>query len=170
MSLFCAEYCISREMFYVIKKRGSWRARPRLFSRAFASHVAWGETSDGAIAVVAKGIKAHGVSQRLLTYNGAALNPSRRGMVGQFVTCVTALGVEAIFGKSYKPTTQGRNERFHQTLFRVLDKRPSHRVSRSCWARSISSMRSTTPSDPVRDCPDGSPAAGLGGDAEGRPA
>ncbi|WP_179476468.1 integrase core domain-containing protein, partial [Mycolicibacterium vinylchloridicum] len=37
---------------------------------------------------------------------------------------VGALGVEAITGKPYKPTTQGKNERFHQTLFRYLDKQP----------------------------------------------
>jgi putative transposase len=91
---------------------------------AVASHVAWGETSEGAIAVVKKGITAHGVPQRLLTDNGAALNPSRRGAVGQLVTYVEALGVEAITGKPYKPTTQGKNERFHQTLFRWLDKQP----------------------------------------------
>jgi len=91
---------------------------------AVASHVTWGETSEGAIAVVKKGIAAHGVPQRLLTDNGAALNPSRRGAVGQLVTYVEALGVEAITGKPYKPTTQGKNERFHQTLFRWLDKKP----------------------------------------------
>jgi putative transposase len=31
---------------------------------------------------------------------------------------------EAITGKPYKPTTPGKNERFHQTLFRFLDKQP----------------------------------------------
>jgi transposase InsO family protein len=91
---------------------------------AIASHVAWGETSAGAIAVVAKGIAAHGVPQRLLSDNGAALNPSRRGALGQLVIYVTSLGVEPITGKPYKPTTQGKNERFHQTLFRWLDKQP----------------------------------------------
>jgi putative transposase len=91
---------------------------------AIASHVAWGETSAGAIAVVSKGIAAHGVPQRLLSDNGAALNPSRRGVLGQLVAYVTALGVEPITGKPYKPTTQGKNERFHQTLFRFLDKQP----------------------------------------------
>lgn len=91
---------------------------------AVASHVAWGETSEAAIAVVKKAITAHGVPQRLLSDNGAALNPSRRGVVGQLVTYVTDLGVEAITGKPYKPTTQGKNERFHQTLFRFLDKQP----------------------------------------------
>jgi len=91
---------------------------------AIASHVAWGETSAGAIAVVSKGIAAHGVPQRLLSDNGAALNPSRRGVLGQLVAYVTSLGVEPITGKPYKPTTQGKNERFHQTLFRYLDKQP----------------------------------------------
>jgi putative transposase len=91
---------------------------------AVATHVAWGETSEGAIAVVKKGIAAHGVPQRLLSDNGAALNPSRRGVLGQLVAYVTSLGVEPITGKPYKPTTQGKNERFHQTLFRWLDKQP----------------------------------------------
>jgi putative transposase len=89
---------------------------------ALASLVAPGETVDAAIAVVKKGIRAHGVPQRLLTDNGLALNPSRRGMVGQLVTYVTSLGVEPITGKPYKPTTQGKNERIHQTLFRFLGK------------------------------------------------
>ena len=91
---------------------------------AVASHVAWGETAKDAIAVVDKAIAAHGVPQRLLSDNGAALNPSRRGQNGQLVAHVSRLGVEAITGKPYKPTTQGKNERFHQTLFRYLDKQP----------------------------------------------
>jgi transposase InsO family protein len=91
---------------------------------AVASHVAWGETAVAAIIVFDKAVAAHGVPQRLLSDNGAALNPSRRGHLGQLVTHVGALGVEAITGKPYKPTTQGKNERFHQTLFRYLDKQP----------------------------------------------
>lgn len=91
---------------------------------ALASHVALSETATAAIAVVDKAIAEHGVPQRLLSDNGHALNPSRRGHVGQLVTHLAALGVEAITGKPYKPTTQGKNERFHQTLFRYLDKQP----------------------------------------------
>lgn len=91
---------------------------------AVASHVAWGETAEAALVVVKKGIAAHGVPQRLLSDNGLALNPSRRGVTGQLVAHVTSLGVEAITGKPGKPTTQGKNERFHQTLFRFLDKQP----------------------------------------------
>lgn len=91
---------------------------------AVGSHVSWSETADAAITVFDKAVDAHGVPQRLLSDNGAALNPSRRGVVGQLVAHVAALGVEAITGKPYKPTTQGKNERFHQTLFRYLDKQP----------------------------------------------
>jgi putative transposase len=91
---------------------------------AVASHVAGAETAEDAIAVVDKAIAEHGVPQRLLTDNHVALNPSRRGYIGRLVDHVGALGVQAITGKPYKPTTQGKNERFHQTLFRYLDKQP----------------------------------------------
>ncbi len=91
---------------------------------ALASLVAAGETAAAAIATFDKAVAAHGVPQRLLTDNGTALNPTRRGRVGRLVEHVSALGVEAITGKPYKPTTQGKNERFHQTLFRYLNQQP----------------------------------------------
>jgi hypothetical protein len=91
---------------------------------AVASHLAWGETATDAIAVFDRAVAAHGVPQRLLSDNGIALNPSRRGYLGQLVEHVSRIGVEAITGKPYEPTTQGKNERFHQTLFRYLDKQP----------------------------------------------
>lgn len=89
-----------------------------------ASHVAWAETADGAIAVFDKAVARYGVPQRLLTDNGIALNPTRRGYLGRLVDHVSRLGVEPITGKPYKPTTQGKNERLHATLFRWLDKQP----------------------------------------------
>lgn len=89
-----------------------------------ASHVAATETSAGALAVVKKGIATRGIPQRLLTDNGMALNPSRRGWEGQLVAYVTSLGIQAITGRPGRPTTQGKNERLHQTLFRFLDKQP----------------------------------------------
>lgn len=91
---------------------------------AVASHVAWTETAEAAIAVFDKGVAACGVPQRLLSDNGIALNPSRRGYLGRLVKHLSRLGVQAITGKPDKPTTQGKNERFHQTLFRYLDKQP----------------------------------------------
>ena len=51
-----------------------------------------GETAEDAIAVFDKAVAAHGVPQRLLTDNGRALNPSRRGIIGQLVAHVAALG------------------------------------------------------------------------------
>lgn len=91
---------------------------------AVGSHVAASETAEAAITVFDKAVAAHGVPQKLLSDNGIALNPSRRGIIGQLVAHVERLGVQAITGKPYKPTTQGKNERFHQTLFRYLDKQP----------------------------------------------
>jgi putative transposase len=91
---------------------------------AVASHVAWSETAEAALAVFNKAVAAHGVPQRLLTDNHLALNPSRRGFLSRLVKHASRLGVQAITGKPYKPTTQGKNERFHQTLFRYLDKQP----------------------------------------------
>lgn len=91
---------------------------------AVASHVATGETSEAALAVVKKGIDEHWVPQKLLTDNGAALNFSRRGVTGQLVTYLSSLGITSITGKPGRPTTQGKNERFHQTLFRYLHAQP----------------------------------------------
>lgn len=89
-----------------------------------ASHVAATENSQAAIHTLTKGIQACGVPQRLLTDNGLALNPSRRGWTSKLVAYATSLGIQTIAGKPYKPTTQGKNERLHRTLFRWLDKRP----------------------------------------------
>ncbi len=91
---------------------------------AVASLVAAAETSQAAIAVFDRAVARYGVPQRLLTDNGTALNPTRRGRKGKLVDHVRTLGVEPITSKPYKPTTQGKNERFHQTLFRYLDNQP----------------------------------------------
>lgn len=92
--------------------------------RAVASHVADSENTEAALAVMDKGITACGVPQRLLTDNHTALNPERRGWQSQLVAYAKSLGVEPITGRPGRPTTQGKNERFHQTLFRFLDKQP----------------------------------------------
>lgn len=91
---------------------------------AVASHVAASETGQAALTVFNKGVAVRGVPQRLLTDNGLALNPTRRGWTNELVRHANSLGVETITGKPYKPTTQGKNERFHQTLFRWLHAQP----------------------------------------------
>ena len=91
---------------------------------ALASLAAPGETSAAAIAVVTLAIERHGAPQKFLSDNGAALNPTRRGRTGALVEFLKAKGVEPITGKPYKPTTQGKNERFHQTLHKYLHRQP----------------------------------------------
>jgi transposase InsO family protein len=95
---------------------------------ALASRAAWGETSDDAIAVVDTAITRWGAPVLFLSDNGAALNPTRRGRTGRLVEHLQALGVTPITGKPYKPTTQGKNERFHQTLHKWLNARPPART------------------------------------------
>ena len=90
---------------------------------ALASLVARAETSEAAVAVVATAISRHGVPQKFLSDNGLAFNPSRRGHSGKLVDYLVSLGVVPITGKPYKPTTQGKNERFHKTLHRWLNAR-----------------------------------------------
>lgn len=91
---------------------------------ALASLVATGETSEAAVAVVTLAIERHGVPEKFLSDNGAALNPTRRGRIGVLVEFLKSHGVEPITGRPGKPTTQGKNERFHQTLHRYLRRQP----------------------------------------------
>lgn len=96
-----------------------------------ASHVARAETSDAAITVVAEAIRRHGAPARFLTDNGAAFNQSRRGGTSQLETDLKRQGVAPITGRPGKPTTQGKNERLHQTIQRFLDAhRPIRTASR----------------------------------------
>lgn len=91
---------------------------------ALASLVADAETSEAAIRVVRIAIERHGAPQKFLSDNGSAFNPTRMGRTGALVEYLKALGVEPITGKPCKPTTQGKNERFHQTLHKYLNRRP----------------------------------------------
>lgn len=95
---------------------------------ALASLVANAETSEAAVRVVRLAVSRHGAPQKFLSDNGVAFNPTRRGYTGKLVDYLRALGVETITGKRYKPTTQGKNERFHQTLHRYLNAHPPART------------------------------------------
>jgi len=117
--LDAAEYVITRG-----RKRTIYQLIDDNSRKAIASHVTLSENATGALAVVKKGIESHGVPQRLLSDNGTAFNPSRRGYRGQLVQYLESLGVRPITGKPGKPTTQGKNERFHQTLSKYLSKQP----------------------------------------------
>ena len=92
--------------------------------RAVATLVADGETARAAVQVVSTAVRRWGVPQRLLSDNGLAFNPTRRGFTGKLVDYLLDLGVKPITGKPNHPTTQGKNERFHQTLQKWLNARP----------------------------------------------
>jgi putative transposase len=89
-----------------------------------ASRAASGETSQDAIAVFDAGVAAYQAPCRLLTDNHVALNPSRRGIVGQLVSHVQQLGVKPITGRPHHPQTQGKDERLHATTLKWLQARP----------------------------------------------
>ncbi|MGP5599615.1 IS481-like element ISAar28 family transposase [Glutamicibacter arilaitensis] len=91
---------------------------------AVASLAAKTENGQDAVKVFRKGIESCGVPQRLLTDNGDALNPIRRGVLSELVAYANGLGIATITGKPHKPTTQGKNERLHSTLFKWLKKQP----------------------------------------------
>ena len=124
---------------------------------AVASHVAWAETAEAAIAVFDKAVAAHGVPQRLLSDNGIALNPSRRGYLGQLVETRLAPGG----GGDHRQALQADHPGQERTL--PPDPVPLPRQAAagrarwpSCRPRSTRSTTSTTPSAPTRDCPDAS--------------
>ena len=123
---------------------------------AVASLVARAETSDAAVRVFDKGVRAYGVPQRLLTDNGASLNPTRRGRQGRLVDHVRALGVEPITGRPYKPTTHGAGTSASTPalLRRHGQAAPGRHRRRAPGHRPGTFDRiHTTPSVPTRACP-----------------
>jgi transposase InsO family protein len=82
------------------------------------------ETSRCAVQVMKAAVAAHQAPVLLLTDNGVAMNPHRRGATSQLVTYATTLGTRAITSRIYHPQTCGKNERLHSTLKRWLRARP----------------------------------------------
>lgn len=88
------------------------------------SHVAWSENSAAAVAVMTAAVAAHQAPVLLLTDNGIAMNPHRRGLTSALASYATSLGTRAITSSIYHPQTAGKNERLHQTLKLWLRARP----------------------------------------------
>lgn len=82
------------------------------------------ETSRCAVAVMKAAVGAHQAPVLLLTDNGVAMNPHRRGATSELVTYATTLGTRSITSRVYHPQTCGKNERLHSTLKRWLRARP----------------------------------------------
>lgn len=85
--------------------------------RAYVRH----ENSTDAKHVLERAIHQHGVPGELLSDNSLDFNQLRRGAIGPVEVVFASRGTMPISGLPGKPTTQGKNERSHQTLIRFLD-------------------------------------------------
>ena len=78
------------------------------------------ENSTDAQHVLATAIDVHGAPQEVLSDNSLAFNQLRQGRIGSVEVFLASKGTMPISGLPGKPTTQGKNERSHQTLQRFL--------------------------------------------------
>ena len=82
------------------------------------------ENSTDAKLVLERAINEYGAPQEVLSDNSYAFNQLRRGSIGSVEIFLASRGTMPISGLPGKPTTQGKNERSHQTLIRFLDANP----------------------------------------------
>lgn len=79
------------------------------------------ENGDDAVSAVTAAVEEYGVPQELLSDNGKAFNLARQGGVTKLQRALADRGCLGITGSFQSPTTQGKNERSHQTLSRFLN-------------------------------------------------
>ncbi|MFJ5870164.1 integrase core domain-containing protein [Dietzia maris] len=80
-----------------------------------------GENSADTQHVLRRAIDEHGAPQELLSDNSSAFNQLRSGTIGTVEVFLASRGTMPITGLPGRPTTQGKNERSHQTLTRFLN-------------------------------------------------
>lgn len=78
------------------------------------------ENSHDAHDVLARALKTHGAPKELLSDNSKAFNQLRNGTIGAVEIFLASKGTMPISGIPGRPTTQGKNERSHQTMQRFL--------------------------------------------------
>ncbi|HEY5245815.1 MAG TPA: integrase core domain-containing protein [Acidimicrobiales bacterium] len=62
-----------------------------------------------------------GYPERFLSDNGAIFRASKAGPIGDLEAELVSLGIVSTHGRPYHPQTQGKVERFHQTMKKYLD-------------------------------------------------
>lgn len=82
------------------------------------------ENSADAHDILKRAIDQYGAPKELLSDNSWAFNQLRQGRVGTVEVFLASQGTMPITGLPGRPTTQGKNERSHQTLTRFLDANP----------------------------------------------
>lgn len=83
------------------------------------------ENSADAQFVLERAIDTYGAPLEVLSDNSYAFNQLRQGRIGSVEVFLASKGTMPISGLPGKPTTQGKNERSHQTLTRFLDANPA---------------------------------------------
>jgi transposase InsO family protein len=81
-------------------------------------------TSADVVRIFHKAAETYGFPESLLTDNGAIFTASYRNGTAAMETEMYSLGIVVKHGKPYHPQTQGKVERFHDTLKRYLRKQP----------------------------------------------
>ena len=99
-------------------------------------------TGTAALAVIAAAAATLGWPSWFLSDNAKAFRETLAGALG-------AMGIRAGHSRPYHPQTNGKVERFHQTLKQWLAKQPPPALSPSCKPNSTSSAGSTTTNDPT---------------------
>ncbi|HTW06394.1 MAG TPA: IS481 family transposase [Acidimicrobiales bacterium] len=94
-------------------------------SRLLVASVAFAVTkAKDVVAVFQAAAEELGLPASVLTDNGAIFSAESRGGRCAMETLLVHLGVDYKHGRPYHPQTQGKVERFHQTLKRWLAKQP----------------------------------------------
>ena len=109
-------------------------------------------SGDDVVSTFLAVIDDHGAPASTLTDNGRVYTARFGGGRNAFEYLLPILGVRQKNGSPGHPQTQGKTERFHQTLQRWLRARPLARTLRDCNANSTSSTSTTTNSAPTERC------------------
>lgn len=83
------------------------------------------ENGNDARTALKRAFAQYGLPQQILSDNGAAFSTYHKGIISETERWLADLGIASIAG--YAATTQGKDERSHQTILRYLDaRRPQH--------------------------------------------
>jgi len=96
-------------------------------------------SSESAVCGVRSAAKDYGLPEEILSDHGSAFGTSKRS-VSAFTAYVWALGVEHIQGRCAHPQTQGKLERFNQTLQKECISRHSYSTLED-WNKSFEEYR-----------------------------
>ncbi len=128
-----------------------------------ASHVFVSTRAPDVVRTLHKAAESWGYPQRLLTDNGRIFTTPMGSGVGAMEVELLSLGIGTRHGKPYHPQTQGKVERFHQTLKKfVVAQDPAETKKQLKGPAQPLRQATTTPSDPTAAIGRRIPLEGLG--------